>query len=326
MAVGTGSLTFTAEPGWPNIPDEAGFIEAVGVAVDSHDNVHVFARAETPVLVFGADGQFIRGWGQGEFVRPHGIWIDVDDTVYLVDDMGHAVRHYSAAGTRLRTIGPAGEPSDTGADGFDYRTIRPGGEPFNLPTKLTVGPNGDLFVTDGYGNARVHRYSPDGDLIASWGEPGDGPGQFNVPHGIASDGDLLYVCDRENSRVQVFRPDGELKAVWTDVARPAAAFIDSTGNVFVFELGFRTGVFPWQTPDSSKPAARMSVFNNKGDLLTRWGGDGDAASPEGFYAAHDVCRDSNGNLYTAEVKVAAAGFVGDDTTALPSLRKFVPGS
>jgi len=324
MTVGTGTLTFEAVPGWPNIPDEAGFIEAVGVAVDSHDHVHVFARADVPVLVFAADGEFLRGWGQGEFVRPHGIWIDADDSVFVVDDMGHAVRQYAADGTLIRTIGPAGEPSDTGADGFDYRTIRPGGPPFNLPTKLTVGPLGELFVTDGYGNARVHRFSAAGDLIDSWGEPGDQPGQFNVPHGIASDGELLYVCDRENSRVQVFSPDGKLKTIWTDVARPAAAFVDADGLVFVFELGFRTGVFPWHSADNAKPGSRMSIFNRAGELQARWGGDGNAASPEGFYAAHDVCRDSQGNVYTAEVKVAAASFVGDDTSLLPSLRKFMP--
>ena len=324
MTVGSGALTFEAEPGWPQIPPEAGFVEAVGVAVDSQDNVHVFARADIPVLVFKPDGDFIRGWGQSEFVRPHGIWIDVDDTVYTVDDMGHAVRQFSAEGTLLRTIGPAGEPSDTGADGFDYRTIRPGGPPFNLPTKLIVGPGGDLFVTDGYGNARVHRFSADGELLASWGEPGDQPGQFNVPHGIASDGELLYVADRENSRVQVFTPEGELQTIWTDVARPAATFVDQHQNVFVFELGFRTGVFPWHTPDNSRPGSRMSVFNRAGELLARWAGDGNAESPEGFYAAHDVCRDSQGNIYTAEVKAAAASFVGDDTCELPALRKYVP--
>ena len=324
MTVGSGPLTFEAEPGWPEIPSEAGFVEAVGVAVDSRDNIYVFARAEIPVLVFKPDGEFVRGWGQNEFVRPHGISLAEDDTVYTVDDMGHSVRQYSADGTFLRTIGPSGEPSDTGADGFDYRTIRPDGPPFNLPTKLVVGPGGDLFVTDGYGNARVHRFSADGDLISSWGGPGDQPGQFNVPHGITGDGELLYVCDRENSRVQVFTPDGELQTIWTDVARPAAAFADSDQNIFVFELGFRTGTFPWQTPNPTGVGSRMSVFNRTGELLARWAGDGNAESPEGFYAAHDVCRDSNGNVYTAEVKAAAAGFVGDDTSALPALRKFVP--
>ena len=323
MTVGTGSLTFTVEPGWPDIPDSARFVEAVGVAIDSQDLVYVFARAETPLLVFTTQGEFVRGWGKGQFVRPHGIWIASDDSVYLVDDMGHSVRHFSADGTLLRTIGPAGEPADTGAEGFDYRTIRPGGAPFNLPTNLVGGPGGDLFITDGYGNARVHRFSIDGKLLASWGSPGSDPGQFNVPHGIGTDGNRLFVCDRENSRVQVFSPDGDLLDVWNDVVRPAQSFVDIDGLVYVFELGYRTGMFPWQTSDPSRPGSRMSIFDNQGQLQARWGGDGNATSPESFYAAHDLCLDSHGNLYTAEVKDTAGKLVGDDTSMLPSLRKFV---
>lgn len=326
MTVGSGSLRFEAVPGWPDVPDEAGLIEAVGVAVDSQDQVYVFARADLPVLVFSTDGDFIRGWGRDQFVRPHGIWIAEDDSVYLVDDMGHSVRRFSPNGELLQTIGPSGTPSDTGAGGeggFDHRTIRSGSPPYNLPTNLVAGPDGDLFITDGYGNARVHRFSVDGQLIASWGEPGDKPGEFNVPHGIGSDGERLYVCDRENSRVQIFSPDGELLAIWSDVARPAEVFIDREGLAYVFELGFRTGVFPWQKPNHSKSGGRMTVFDRDGNVLTRWGGGSDPSSPEDFYAPHDVYLDSRGSVYTAEVKTAAARLVGEDTTALPSLRKFV---
>lgn len=324
MSVGTGSLTFEAVPGWGDIPDEAGLIEAIGVAVDSRDRVYVFARADIPLLVLESDGSFVGGWGEGLFVRPHGISIGEGDTLYLTDDMGHSVRQFTTEGELIRTIGPSGEPSDTGADGFDYRTIRPEcGPPFNLPTNLIVGPGGDLFITDGYGNARVHRFSADGELKSSWGAPGDGPGQFHVPHGIGTDGERLYVADRENSRVQIFSPDGELITMWEDLARPAQVHVDKNGNVFVFELGFHTGVFPWHSPDKSKPSSRMSVFDREGNLLTRWGGNGFPTTPEEFYAAHDVVLDSAGSIYTAEVKAAAADFVGDDTSALPSLRKFV---
>ena len=324
MTVGTGSLTFEAVPGWPEVPDEVGLIEAIGVAVDSQDLVYVFARADIPVLAFEADGTFVRGWGKGQFVRPHGISIGENDTLYLVDDMGHSVRQFTGNGELLRTIGPAGEPSDTGAEEFDYRTIRPeAGPPFNLPTNSIIGPGGDLFITDGYGNARVHRFAPDGELILSWGSPGDQPGQFNVPHGIGSDGERLYVADRENSRVQIFSPVGELLAVWTDVARPAQVHVAADGLVYVFELGFRTGIFPWNSPDASRPSGRMSVFDRDGNVLTRWGGNGFPTTAEEFYAPHDVFLDSTGSIYTAEVKVAAASFVGDDTSALPSLRKFI---
>jgi DNA-binding beta-propeller fold protein YncE len=300
MTVGRGSLTFEAVPGWPDVPAQAGLVEAVGVAVDSRDRVHVFARADIPVLVFEPDGTFVRGWGEGLFVRPHGISIGAGDTLYLVDDKGHSVRQFTGDGELIRTIGPSGKPSDTGANGFDYRTIRAeAGPPFNLPTNLIVGPGGDLFVTDGYGNARVHRFSPEGELLASWGAPGSQPGQFNVPHGIGCDGERLYVADRENSRVQIFSPAGELLDVWD-----------------------HTGIFPWNSRDTSKPGGRLSIFDGDGNLLTRWGGGGFPATPEEFYAPHDVYLDSAGNIYTAEVKAAAAVSVRDDTSMLPSLRKF----
>jgi DNA-binding beta-propeller fold protein YncE len=324
MTVGSGELTFEAVPGWPDVPAEAGLIEAIGVAVNSRDRVFVFARAELPVLIFEADGRYVGGWGAGQFVRPHGITIASDDTLYLTDDMGHSVRQFSADGELIRTIGPSGTPSDTGADGFDYRKIRPAtGPPFNLPTNLIVGLGGNLFVTDGYGNARVHRFSADGEYLTSFGAPGDQPGQFQVPHGIGTDGERLFVADRENSRVQIFSPDGELLGIWDDLARPAQVYVSAAGHVYVFELGYHTGIFPWHSPDKSKSSGRLSIFDLEGNLLVRWGGNGFPTTPEEFYAPHDLCLDSHGNLYTAEVKAAAAGFVGDDTSVLPSLRKFV---
>ncbi len=323
MTVGTGDLVFEAVPGWPDVPPEVGLIEAVGVAVGQHDLVYVFARADQPILIFEADGTFVRGWGEGLFVRPHGITIATDGSLYLTDDMGHSVRQFTPDGELIRAIGPSGRPSDTGAEGFDYRTIRTeAGPPFNLPTNLTIGPDGHLFITDGYGNARVHRFDANGTHIASWGSPGDGPGQFNVPHGISTDGERLFVADRENSRVQIFSLEGELLAIWDDLARPAQVYVSAEGHAYVFELGFHTGIFPWNSPETSKSGGRMSVFDLNGTLLTRWGGCGFPTSDEDFYAPHDVCLDSTGAVYTAEVKTAAAGFVGHDTSALPSLRKF----
>src|SRR5207245_8273125 len=118
-------------------------------------------------------------------------------------------RAFSAEGKPLLTLGTSGRPSDTGATSIDYRTVKRSGPPFHYPTNLAVGPSGDLYVADGYGNARVHRFAPDGRLLHSWGEPGSGPGQFHVPHGLAVDEDgTVYVADRETSRVQHFPADG----------------------------------------------------------------------------------------------------------------------
>ena len=323
MTVGSAPLLFDAVPGWPRVPDEAGLIEAVGVAVNSRDEVFVFARADVPVLVFTPDGEYLRGWGGGQFVRPHGIWIAADDSLYLTDDLGHRVAQYSPDGELLRNIGPAGDPSPTGVEGMDYRTIRPGHGPFNIPTNLVTDANSDLFITDGYGNARVHHFSADGELIKSWGEPGDGDAQFNVPHGIGIDEDQrLYICDRENSRIQVFSRDGELLANWTDMVRPCQAFV--VGDlVYVAELGIRTGIFPWQQQDLSRPGGRVTIFDREGQVLCRWGGGDDPTSPEDFYSPHDIYVDSQGSIYVAEVRTAAATNTGDETSAFPTLRKFV---
>lgn len=324
QTVGIDNLKWRPDPGWPRVPDDIDLEEAVGTATDSRDRVFVFHRGEPAVLIFDAHGTFLDAWGRGEFVRPHGIWIAADDTVYLTDDNGHAVRQYTPEGDVLRTIGPCGRPSETGIRDRDLRTIAHGGPPFNLPTNLVVASSGEMFITDGYGNARVHRFSPEGELISSWGEPGQGPGEFFLPHGIGIDGeDRLYVADRENNRIQIFNTDGELLAQWTDVVRPCEAFVARDGLVYVAEVGMRVGMFPWMTPDRTQSGGRVSVFTRDGELVTRWGGGDDPASPADFYAPHDVWVDSRGTVYVAEVKVAASKSVGDDTSALPTLRRFV---
>ena len=164
------------------------------------------------------------------FTRPHGITIGPDDSVYCTDDCGHTVRKFSSDGKLLFTLGTHGKPSDTGATSIDFRTITHAGPPFHYPTNLAIAPSGELYVTDGYGNARVHVFAPDGRLLFSWGEPGGGPGQFRVPHGIAVNrSGVVYVVDRENSRIQLFTPKGEFISEWTDLARPSQLFIDRDG-------------------------------------------------------------------------------------------------
>lgn len=322
MSTQAQDLRFEGVPNWPQIPTEVGFVEAVGVAVNSADEVVVFARGQVPVLVFDSGGRYLRGWGENTFVRPHGIWIAADDTLYLTDDKGHSVGQYTPDGTLIRNIGPAGTPADTGIDGMDYRTIRPDQGPFNMPTNLVVGANDDLFVTDGYGNARVHRFSAAGELLSSWGAAGDEPSQFNVPHGIATDDDgRLYVSDRENSRIQRFSAEGELLDIWDDIARPCATFIVDD-LIYVAELGYHAGVFPWNTLDRSRTGGRVSIFDLEGKLVHRWGGGADPTDWNDFFSPHDIQVDSQGSVYVAEVKVASAVPSGTDSTRFPSLRKF----
>ena len=221
VIVGLGSFRYEVHERWGKLPEGWSFVEVAAVATDSQDRVFVFNRGEHPVIIFDRDGTFLGSWGEGLFVRPHGITIGPDDAVYCTDDLDHTVRKFTPDGTLLLTLGTSGRPSDTGATSIDFRTIRHAGPPFHYPTNLALAADGELYVTDGYGNARVHKFAPDGRLLASWGEPGSGPGQFHVPHGIAVDREgTVFVADRENSRLQLFSPDGEFLAEWTDLARP----------------------------------------------------------------------------------------------------------
>jgi sugar lactone lactonase YvrE len=182
-----------------------------------------------------------------------------------------------------------------------------------------------MYVSDGYGNARVHKFAPDGRFLFSWGTPGDGPGQFHLPHGIAVDQQgIVYVADRENSRIQLFAPDGEYLSEWRDVARPCQVFIDRAGEVHVAELGFHAGRWPG-TPDpaSDAPGGRVSVFDRRGELLARWGGGRNPCSPGDFFAPHGICVDSRGDVYVGEVVMSGGGNRGLVSPDCHPLQKFV---
>jgi DNA-binding beta-propeller fold protein YncE len=324
VPVGAGRFRYEALVHWEQLPPDWSFVEVAGVACNSRDRVYVFNRGAHPVIVFDPDGRFLTSWGEGLFTRPHGITIGPDDAVYCTDDLDHTVRKFTLEGRLLLTLGTSGRPSDTGAVGNDYRTIRHGGEPFNRPTNIAVAADGSLYVTDGYGNARVHHFAADGRLLHSWGEPGTGPGEFNLPHGIALDREgRVFVADRENSRVQVFDRSGRFLAEWTDVARPMQVWVDPKDYVFVAEVGWRAGLFPWQTAPANPVGARLSVFDRVGRLVARWGGDGDPAAPGKFFAPHDLCLDAQGNIYVGEVVMSAGGNRGVVSPECHALQKFV---
>ena len=307
--VSSGGFTYRAVANWAQWPDDWTVSEVTGVATDSQDRVYVFNRGDHPVAVFDPSGTLLFSWGEGLFHRPHGIWIGPDDAVYCTDDLDHTVHKFTPDGQRLMTLGKSGVPSDTGATSIDYRTIRHGGPPFHFPTNLAVAPNGDWYIADGYGNARIHRFSPDGKLKSSWGEPGAGPGQFHVPHGIAVDRNgVVYVADRENCRLQLFSPEGTFLTEWTDIARPCELVIDELGQVYVAELGFRAGMWPGTTaPSPDSTGGRLSIFDSDGNLLARIGGGERPQEAGDFFAPHDIWRDSTGSLYLAEVVWSANG-------------------
>jgi DNA-binding beta-propeller fold protein YncE len=308
------------------IPANREFGEIPGVACDSQDRVYLFARGTRMVHRFAADGTSIDSWGEGLFQRPHGIFIGPDDTVYCTDDVGHSVCAFTPEGRLRFALQATGKPSDTGATSMDYRTIQRAAGPFHYPTNLAIAPAGDLYVADGYGNARIHRFAADGQYRESWGAPGSGRGEFNIPHGIAIDADeIIYVADRENSRIQRFDLNGRFVDEWRDVARPCQVFIDPDGWVYVAELGFYAG--RWSGTGAAQPGdpgGRVSVFDRTGVLHARWGGGTDPTAAGDFFAPHDICVDSRGAIYVAEVTLSGGGRAGLVPTSCHTLQKFAP--
>jgi DNA-binding beta-propeller fold protein YncE len=311
VELGTAEYTYEVAEGWGKLPDGWSFKEAAAVGVDSKDNVYVFNRGEHPVIIFDREGNFLSSWGEGVFPRAHGVTMGPDDTIFLTDDGDHTMRHCTLDGKVLMTLGISGKPAPFMS-----------GDPFNRCTHLAIDPsNGDFFISDGYGNARVHKYSPDGKLLLSWGESGTGPGQFNIAHNIATDKDgWVYVADRENQRMQVFDRNGKFETQWTNMAKPCGLFIDQSNElVYVGELGVAIG------PNSQAYGLgpRVSIMDTKGNTLARLGDGPEGINPGQFTAPHGVCVDSHGDIYVGEVSWTHSRRYANPPDEIRSLQKLV---
>ena len=270
--VGSGEFTYDVLDNWAKTPDGWSIGQAEP-ACDSQDRVYVFNRGDHPLMIFDRDGNFLNEWGREYLTDAHGIFISGEDHVYLPVRESHAIVKCTLDGKPLMTMGVWDAPSDTGGARPDGTMWKAAG-PFNRCTDIALAPNGDLFVSDGYANSRVHRFSPDGRLLHSWGRPGKrGPGEFHIPHGIWVhwDGRVL-VCDRENNRIQIFTGEGKYLDMWTDLARPCDIYVDPDGIAYVVELD-----------------AFLTVLNMDGEVLAKMdiGGSG----------GHAVWADSHGDLY-----------------------------
>lgn len=311
MSLVAEALRYSVLEGWGKLPDGWRYVEATSVAVDSKDRVYVYNRGEHPVIVFDREGNFLRSWGEGQTVRAHGITIGPDDSVWLTDDGAHTIRQFTPEGKLLLTIGTHDAPADPHS-----------GKPFNRPTHVALCPrSGDIYISDGYGNSRVHKYDPKGRLLFSWGEPGTDPGCFNIPHNIATDAEgLVYVADRENHRVQTFNGQGRYQGQLNNMHRPCGLFIDrrNGGRVYVGELPSHLPV------NQAVPniGARVSIVTLKGDLLGRVGGRFAGEKPGEFVAPHGLVIDSRGDMYVAEVAWTAKGRHETPPREIRSLQKF----
>ena len=304
-------MNYTPVEGWGRLPEGWSFVEATSVAVDARDNVWVFNRGAHPVIVLDREGSFLRSWGEGQVRRAHGITIGPDGSVWLTDDLHHTIRQFTSEGKLLLTIGDPDQPS----------TLQ-GGQPFNRPTHVALCPRmGDVYVSDGYGNSRVHKYDPRGRHLFSWGAPGTDPGAFNLPHNIATDAQgLVYVADRENHRIQIFDDGGRYQGQWNNLHRPCGLFADRRqGDIFyVGELPTHLAVNA-QVPNLG---ARVSILSGKGELIGRIGGQFAGEAPGEFVAPHGCAVDARGDLYIAEVSWTAKGRDETPPREIRSLQKF----
>jgi hypothetical protein len=289
--VGAGEHRYRMLDGWVKMPEGWPPLGQAFPAVDSDGNVFVLNRSEHPLVIFDSDGNFLDEWRQDWLTSAHGIRIDASDNVWLVMFQSHIVQKCDHDGSVLMTLGTPGQRSNPDAvdhlQYFDEPPPRSYG-PFSYMTDVALAPNGDVYVTDGYANARVHRFSSDGKLLQSWGDPGEERGMLYLPHGIDIYGDRLFVTSREGSRVNIYSPDGEFLDDWTDVGLPNGVRIDATGAVYVTE-----GVGAPQRAQHY-PDRFLSVFSQEHELLARWsrpfGGGGHAlALTEGaLYVGQNV--------------------------------------
>jgi DNA-binding beta-propeller fold protein YncE len=256
--------------GWPKLPDDIKLGPVSAVAVDATDRVYVFHRGAHPILVFDRDGNFLRTWGDEQIKIAHGLRIDHENNVWVTDIGNHQVLKFDSEGKLLLTLGRKGEPGE-------------GPDHFNKPTDVAVTPSGAFYVSDGYGNSRVVKFSKEGKFLKEWGKKGTGPGEFDLPHAICLDGKgRVYVGDRENNRVQVFDGDGAFLTQWKESGAPyGLCLVD--GRMFVAD-----GRANW-----------IKVLDLDGRTLGRFGEKG--TGPGQFNLPHMLGIDSRGAVYVAEV-------------------------
>jgi len=214
-------------PDWPELPAGWNFGEVPGVAVDARGHVLVFHRGPHPIMEFESGGKFVRSWGDGMISwtpgpntptyglippRPqcdscgaHSVRVDPGGNIWTIDVGGHVVVKMNQRGRVVMQLGRKGVPG-TGHGNF------------YLPTDVAFASNGDFYVSDGYGNSRVVKFSREGKYLLEWGTRGSGPGEFQLPHAVAVDErGRVYVADRETRRIEVFDPDGKFLTQWTNV-------------------------------------------------------------------------------------------------------------
>lgn len=283
--VGMGRYRYELVEGWGRLPQGWVFGNVTGVAVASQERVVICQQQmDPPVIVFDRDGNYLDSWGSGLIPEPHTLFVDSEDIIYVPDRVDHVAMKFTIDGALLLEMGDRGHPSDTGCSEPEGEVLR-AGRPFNMPTRVSPSPSGDLYVSDGYKNCRVHRFSSSGKLISSWGTPGKmAPGEIRSPHSlwVTQDGNV-YVCDRLNNRIQIFSPAGDFVGQWVGLTWPTDLFVDGNGEFFVAERVNHETKVNW-----------ITVRDRTGKVLARWD------TPR----IHQIWIDSHGDMFLVTGAVA----------------------
>jgi DNA-binding beta-propeller fold protein YncE len=285
------AIWYDVDPQWPKRPDGLPWGQMPGVAVDEHDQVWVFTRADPPVQIYDSRGNFVRAWGHGLVGKSHHLKIDHEGMIWLTDIEHHVVMRCTPEGELLMQLGTKGEAGNDESH-------------FDRPTDVAVSPTGEVFVSDGYGNNRIVHFDKDGNFVKSWGRLGPGPGEFNLPHGIAMDSQgLLYVADRNNVRVQVFDQSGKFLDQWQNVIVPWGFAVSKNDEIWVCG----SSPMPWRDEEALGCPPKDQVFMKfatSGKLLELWtipkGEDG-KERPGELNWVHALAIDSQGNIYAGDI-------------------------
>ncbi len=239
-------LSFHVVPNFLKLPPTITMAEVVGVAVGSKGQIVVLHRGKQPILEFNPDGTFMRSIGEGlPFEGPHSVRFDPQDNLWYIDAGTNLIVKFDGERRVQMVLGRRPEPW-TWATHVIERAI-PAPSNFYQPTDVTWGPDGSIYVADGYGNSRIAKFNKDGNLVKHWGERGTQPGEFNTPHSIVIDPqNNLIVADRQNGRIQVFDTDGKFKEQWRPGGNPwslcitpgpsPVLYVGSVGRVFKMGL------------------------------------------------------------------------------------------
>jgi len=276
---------------WPQQPDTVARLGWVsGMALDKDENIWLFNKGEDPVQVYRPDGTFVKTWGKGMFDQPHQLRIDHEGNVWVADFGHHIVQKFDPDGKLLLTIGVRDESGND--ESHFYR-----------PTDMAIAPNGDVFVTDGYGNRRVVHLDKEGNFIKQWGVYGSEPGQFVLPHAIVmNDEGTLFVADRNSGRIQSFNTDGKVLDVWSNLIMPWGLSLNADGSLWVCGSSphwwYRNGEY---LEFKDQILLRLSkdgrVLQNYGLPFAAEG----SKIPGETRGAHCLVQDSQGNLYVGDI-------------------------